>query len=241
LRIEPVCDLREARLPDNQFDACVLIEVAEHLPYPRSTLTEAFHLLKPGGMLYVTTPNFASFRSLLRREDWAAMIPTGHLYYFTVDSLCKLLTAVGFCRVINLTPPAQFDSEVETARADGSLRVTPAQLESIRRQVAAEDAAKLFNGRGEGLVMCAIKPRFDHDAIVASLRLSKPMPELENKLVCAPGSSAEDGKVYFVREGRKHWVTSVNWLHQHGMRLEQTIQVDREVIDSILQGPPLME
>jgi hypothetical protein len=169
------------------------------------------------------------------------MIPTGHLYYFTAGSLGKLLTSIGFCRVINLTPPALFDSELESARAAGTLRVTSAELESVRRRTAAEDAAKLFNGRGEGLVMCAIKPRFEHDAVVASLRFSKPMPELEGKLVSAPGDSAEDRKVYLVREGRKHWVTSVNWLHQHGIRLEQTIQIDREVIDSILQGPPLME
>src|ERR1035441_2025160 len=58
LQIDAVCDLRDARLPKSAFDACVLIEVAEHLPHPRQTLAEVFRVLKPGGILYVTTPNF---------------------------------------------------------------------------------------------------------------------------------------------------------------------------------------
>ena len=239
LRIQPVCDLREARLPDNHFDACVLIEVAEHLPYPRVTFTEVFRLLKPGGMVYVTTPNFSSFRAMLQREDWQAVIPTGHLYYFSADSLGKLLTSIGFIQLINLTLPARLDSELDSARGNGTLRMGPTDLAEIRRQAAIEDDTKLSNARGEGLVICAVKPRSEHDVIGASVRFSGSSPGLDGRLVRVPGDDVEDQKVYLVREGLKHWVTTVEWLHNHGMRLEETIQIEREVLDSILTGSPL--
>src|SRR3954454_17595495 len=87
LPIHAHCDLRAAGLSHDYFDACVLIEVAEHLPDPRVTFTEVLRLLKPGGVLYITTPNFTSFRALFQRDNWQAVIPTGHLYYFTADSL----------------------------------------------------------------------------------------------------------------------------------------------------------
>src|SRR5262249_34587072 len=129
LGIQPVCDLREARLPDNHFDACVLIDVAAHLPYPRVALPEVFRLLKPGGMVYVTTRNFGSFRSLLLREEWPAVIPSAHLYYFADISLRKLLACIGFTEVLNLTPPADLDSELRLVQTASHPRVNRSDLE----------------------------------------------------------------------------------------------------------------
>ena len=87
--------------------------------------------------------------------------------------------------------------------------------------------------------MWASKPRSSHEAMVASLRYPGPLPPVDGKLVRAPGDTAEDQKVYLVCEGRKHWVKTVDWLRQHGMRLDQTIQVEHQVLDSILTGPEL--
>ena len=239
LRIRSLCDLRDARLPDNHFDACVMIEVLEHLPQPRVTIAEVYRLLKPGGMLYLTVPNFASFRSILERENWSAVIPTGHLYYFTADSLAKMLTAVGFERLVNLTAPALFDTQLEESRTSERLALKPEALDSVRAQCASEDALKLLNARAEGLVMCAFKPRMRYSAIEATLRFPQLSPLLEGQLVSAPGESPEQQKVYLIHEGSKHWVTSVDWLVKHRMTLEQTIQVDSELLESILTGVPL--
>lgn len=43
--------------PDNHFDTIVLIEVIEHVPDERTTLTEIGRILKPGGRLLLTTPH----------------------------------------------------------------------------------------------------------------------------------------------------------------------------------------
>lgn len=240
LKIYPVCDLREARFPSSHFDACVLIEVAEHLPHPRQTFTEVFRILKPGGVLYVTTPNFGSFRALLRREEWTAVIPTGHLYYFTAASLGRLLELIGFIDTVDLTSSADFAAELEAARTSGGVRLQSDELENLRRQVIQEDADKLCNGRGEGLVLWALKPRLTQDGIMASLRTPQPLDNLEGKLVCTPGTSPENQKIYYVRHRRRHWVTSADWLTKHGMRLQDTIQVSQEDLNSILEAPPLI-
>jgi hypothetical protein len=232
-----VCDLQESRLPNKHFDACVLIEVAEHLPHPRATFTEIFRLLKPGGMVYVTTPNFGSFRSLLQREGWNAVIPTGHLYLFTAETLHALLASIGFTQIVNLSGSAQFDFELNTIRSNGGgVAVSAAEIEVIRNRTEQEDADKLSNARGEGLVMCAIKPAAEHELMVASVRSSAPAWNLEGKLVCAPGTSVDDQRVFLIREGLKHWVISAEWLTRHGMRIEDTVQVTREVLDSVLPG-----
>jgi len=47
-------------LPDSAFDAVLLTEVLEHLrEYPARSLQEIRRILRPGGRLYLTTPNAA--------------------------------------------------------------------------------------------------------------------------------------------------------------------------------------
>ena len=55
---------------DARFDAVVSMDVVEHLIDPRPWLAEALRVLKPGGLLFLTTPNYAS-RSLRAIENTA--------------------------------------------------------------------------------------------------------------------------------------------------------------------------
>ena len=52
-------------LADGLADAVVAVEVIEHLENPRSFMRELVRLVKPGGVVIVTTPNQLSFLSLL--------------------------------------------------------------------------------------------------------------------------------------------------------------------------------
>ena len=45
----------------------------------------------------------------------------------------------------------------------------------------------------------------------------------ENKLVRRAGSSPEDGKVFLVRAGKRHWVIYGNWLAKHGYNYPQDL------------------
>jgi len=52
----------DAPLPyaEGRFDCVVSMDVIEHVPDPVGWTAEALRVLKPGGLLYLTTPNYAS-------------------------------------------------------------------------------------------------------------------------------------------------------------------------------------
>ena len=52
---------------NDQFDLVVLLEVIEHIPLPGHVVIERIKpLLKPGGVLFLTTPNLFRLRNLVR-------------------------------------------------------------------------------------------------------------------------------------------------------------------------------
>jgi SAM-dependent methyltransferase len=51
---------------DNEFDALVVMEVMEHISNHQTVFEEACRVLKPGGRLYLTTPNILSLKSRWR-------------------------------------------------------------------------------------------------------------------------------------------------------------------------------
>jgi len=66
-RVETV-DLNQGILPyeENSFDLVTFTEVAEHLENHRSIIREIYRVLKPGGMLILTTPNILNMKSRIR-------------------------------------------------------------------------------------------------------------------------------------------------------------------------------
>lgn len=47
--------------PDNTFDLIVSMDVIEHVPDPKPWVREALRVLRPSGVLFLTTPNYASY------------------------------------------------------------------------------------------------------------------------------------------------------------------------------------
>lgn len=88
-------------LADGIFDCVLLSEVIEHLENPQVTVQEAARMLRPGGRLLVTTPNYRSFWPLMERlVDLMNMAPKmageQHISRFQPASLRRLLTDSGF-------------------------------------------------------------------------------------------------------------------------------------------------
>lgn len=94
-------DMRMGSLQDvgfepETFDVIVCIEVIEHLVDPKKTVEEMYRLLRPGGCVYLTTPNFnALLRYRLKSKYNIISFPL-HLTYFTPRTIRQLFTDKGF-------------------------------------------------------------------------------------------------------------------------------------------------
>lgn len=84
---------------ERDFDAITLWEVIEHLPDPVVELRKLYDLLRPGGLLMLSTPNVGHWLAVRERELWHAYCPPSHLVYFTRRTLTDLLATVGFERI----------------------------------------------------------------------------------------------------------------------------------------------
>ena len=63
--------LEQAQFPDSSFDAITLIEIVEHLRDAKALLAECARILKPGGIVLVTTPNAHSWTARAMGARWA--------------------------------------------------------------------------------------------------------------------------------------------------------------------------
>jgi SAM-dependent methyltransferase len=73
--------------PGARYDIISLIEVVEHVEYPDPVFALAARLLRPGGLLLVTTGNIASFAARRKGLDYAYCLPEIHVSYFTPRAL----------------------------------------------------------------------------------------------------------------------------------------------------------
>ena len=94
-------DIRTGPLSDDtlrgldQLDAIVLLDVIEHLEDPTATFALCAERLKPGGVLLLTTGDWAAPLARLLGPRWRLMTPPQHLWYFTRKSLGGLAQGVG--------------------------------------------------------------------------------------------------------------------------------------------------
>lgn len=83
--------LDERPFPPCSFDAVLMGDVIEHLPDPRRALEQVRELLRPGGLVAVSTPDI---------DGWAGRAlqikPEEHLYYFSRATMKALLERSGY-------------------------------------------------------------------------------------------------------------------------------------------------
>lgn len=90
--------LEQARFPDASFDAVTLIEIVEHLRDALALLTECARILKPGGVMLITTPNAHSWTARAMGARWAGFSLNdmgGHISFFNPQSMRILATRCG--------------------------------------------------------------------------------------------------------------------------------------------------
>lgn len=91
-----VGSLADCSIPDASFDVVTMSQTVEHLFDPRSDLQACLRVLKPGGLLVMTTPNVNSIGAAEFGPYWRGWEPPRHLHLFSVESLARLTRQAGF-------------------------------------------------------------------------------------------------------------------------------------------------
>lgn len=86
--------LETDRFPPSSFDVVAMIDVVEHLTDPKAALARAAGWLKPGGILYLVTPDVGSLSAKILRGGWWGLRPA-HLVYFDRETLGRALGEAG--------------------------------------------------------------------------------------------------------------------------------------------------
>ena len=102
--------LEETKLPLAFYDCVHMSHVLEHLHDPLESIRRIGDSMKSGGVLVVEVPFefgdlFDRFRQgVLRRPRAVNAVPSSHLTFFTLKSLCRLLEKTGFEILYAATP-----------------------------------------------------------------------------------------------------------------------------------------
>lgn len=78
------------------YDVITISHVIEHVSDPNVLLKNLHRLLKPGGFLWLETPNIQSLNSIKFGPDWVNLDPPRHLVLFNPVSLRESLAKAGF-------------------------------------------------------------------------------------------------------------------------------------------------
>lgn len=79
-----------------QYDVITALEVIEHEKNPLTMLQSMFRMLRPGGTAVLTTPNFNTLFRTLMGNNWVGYQHMEHLWFFTPETLTRLLKQAGF-------------------------------------------------------------------------------------------------------------------------------------------------
>ncbi|MDA8153959.1 MAG: class I SAM-dependent methyltransferase [Acidithiobacillus sp.] len=87
--------------PSSKFDMVTLSHVIEHVYDPMLALREVRRILKPGGLVWIATPNMDSFGHNRYRRYWRGIESPRHLVLFNRTNIKMLLEACGFVNIID--------------------------------------------------------------------------------------------------------------------------------------------
>lgn len=89
-------DLMQGNFPDSFFDVVTWWDVLEHVPNPSASLYETYRILKPGGWLFIQTPDPDAWDARLFGPYWMGFDAPRHLYLFPRHLLVNRLGELGF-------------------------------------------------------------------------------------------------------------------------------------------------
>lgn len=144
LKASVVCaDFLKHSFSKGSYDIVCMWDTIEHLKRPDLYLGKIAKLLRPGGLLCLTTGNIDQFVPRIQREKWRLIHPPTHLYYFSFKSLEKLLGNYGLT-VISETYPGSWRSVLHILHGLGMKSPFFAKLEKKLRRFSFLRSLSLY-------------------------------------------------------------------------------------------------
>jgi 2-polyprenyl-3-methyl-5-hydroxy-6-metoxy-1,4-benzoquinol methylase len=161
---------KDPRFPEQGFDVITLIELIEHVADAAEMVRSITPLLRPGGLLYLTTPNVSSINCKLLGIDWSVFSPPEHLTIWSASGIRTILSRMGFnvirvrteglnpkelidrLRPRNDAPPSQSRNDVAFA-LNTAMTSTPSRL-TLKRRI---NDLLTWLGMGDSLKVWAVR------------------------------------------------------------------------------------
>lgn len=154
-------DLTNAQYPEAHFDVVTCSEIVEHVPDPQAMLDEIARILRPGGLLWATTPSARSMSFRLMKQRWTVISPPEHTQLYSARGVRKMLQKARFRQIkiqtlglnptelINFyrTPPSEDKGFDRVATAYG---LNEQLTGSLKGRIAKAGANIVLNGLGLG-------------------------------------------------------------------------------------------
>lgn len=143
----------EFESPENYFDVVRLFDVIEHLTSPRRVVEKIFRSMRPGGLLELSTTNFASLSMMINGPQWMYLNGTDHIILFEPNTMNRLLTQAGFQHIqINTR---DFHLKRRLYHPERELQLGSTILRPFRKLI---DETIFLTTYGHQLLVKAIKP-----------------------------------------------------------------------------------
>lgn len=133
-------------------DVVVSIEVIEHLRWPMQDLRAMVELLRPGGALYLTTPNFNSISKWLNRGTWTVVNYPEHISLFTPATLHRALTGLDMHRVSLRTTGLSITRLKRSHGGSGQASSGLSSDEQLRRTIEGKPWLRMAKQAADGLL-----------------------------------------------------------------------------------------
>ena len=88
-------DIQDLDLENGKYDIATLFEVVEHAVNSQAMIRKLRDLVRPGGIIYITSFNYNSLTRRLLGKKWG-MFHKEHVFYFTPGILASILKKNGF-------------------------------------------------------------------------------------------------------------------------------------------------
>lgn len=152
-----------SRLSAESFTHITLNHVIEHLHDPVAALVEFHGLLKPGGRIWIKTPNIDAAGHSRYGAAWRGLEPPRHLVLFGPNALVRTLRSVGFeePKIVVPEPEAWFYLRSSAAIARGQDPYGTHKLPAGLAREAREFDRRALHcpERGESITVVAWKGR----------------------------------------------------------------------------------